>query len=185
MIGKIIKKGSDIVAQVQQVLQPDQARATAARTERSSIRIKDRRTSVADSQAAIQVDKNGRPGFIVRDVRRGNTEAASSVGVVNRRRIRLNLDPGWHDHGWALNGDRYTGEYTAHQRRWQGYAVSPAKRNQVGDYDFYILNPPGSVKNHPCWHSAGRGWYWVNFHTPPRDLLSGIKFIEDFLTQVT
>lgn len=185
VLNKLFQLGADIAAQIQSVVQSERIPSTSVEIERPPIRVKARRLPDSESQVSFRIDENGMPGFVVRDKRKINAAHNKPRYQTKRRSLYLKLEPGWGEHGWHKEGDKFVGEYCAGQRVWQGYASSPAKRNHVGNFDFYIHKPPTGVKNHVCWHHAGRGWYWVNFHTPPSDLLSGIKFIEDFLDRVT
>lgn len=184
VLKKLAKLSADLAAQLQRALQPERTPPSPAEIERPPIRVKARRLPTSDSLVAFQLDENGKPGFVVRDKRKSNTASKKRGQQTKRRHLHLKLEPGWGEHGWHQEGDKFVGEYCTGRRVWQGYASSPAKRNRVGNFDFFIHNPPAGVKNHVCWHHAGGGWYWVNFHTPPGDLLSGIKFIENFLARV-
>ena len=155
-------------------------------------------------------DRENNPGFHIKDWRSYSSSANSSQGsdarprvrlaiprnwedilarsldrVRPRQRLKLSMLRGWQEHGWQFDGKRYTGEYRVGNRSWQGYAQTPPTHNRGGLFDFYLQRPPDGVKSHACWHHAGKGWFWVNFHAPYPDLLSGIKFIENFLAQVT
>lgn len=141
-----------------------------------------------NEQFRISLDSNNVPGFRVTSWRAVNAPLPTPIVTTTmpRRRVRFELPQrGWQEHGWRLEGDRYVGHYRVGRRTWDGRAHFPPTHNRGGEFDFYVHHPPVGVKNHPCWHHAGQGWYWVNYHTPPPDLLSGIKHIEDFLAQVT
>lgn len=51
---------------------------------------------------------------------------------------------------------------------------------------FRIKAPPPELRRHPkgaCFGYAGNGWYTVNFITRPRDIDSGILYVERVLNE--
>jgi len=96
----------------------------------------------------------------------------------------------WYDKGWVRKGDCLYGHYNAGGRRYRGKIE--LRNSTVRPFKFYVYDPPGSFLTGPhsaCFHrqgkECGRRRYWMHMRREPRDLGSGIAYIESELAKAS
>ncbi len=154
------------------------------------------RHSRVDSYPVNPPPTGSQPGLRIKTRRTGNRVVLGEsqntpAPVLPRRRIIIHKQPlhTWQEMGWEQHGNVFTGTYHVGRHRWQGRIETPPRRNSSGFGDFLVQNPPNGIAHHrhsACWHFDGHdGWHWVHFNTPPNDILSGIKNVENTLRECT
>lgn len=111
----------------------------------------------------------------------GLTDSRSTtVPVLIRHRPTPKSNQPYHEErGWTKQGDTFTGYFRTPQGQWAGRV----RRKGNGQYEFVILDPPESLRDHPkwiCFHHIGRNAWRVHFHGDP-GLNDGIIAMEQLL----
>lgn len=89
--------------------------------------------------------------------------------------------PYWQEQGWTRNGSGYQGQYRTPYGRWKGMIVEEYSNS----FSFYIFDPPQVIRTHshwPCFMPRGYGKYFVHFSREPKDISTGIIYIEKIVT---
>jgi len=105
------------------------------------------------------------------------TRGQAPPPIVERRQL-----PYWQEHGWAQQGNIYTGSYQTPYAAFQGWI----EQERSGRINFYIYNPSNNIRSHShwtCFQHRGNDWYLVHMGREPRDVSSGIMTIERLIKE--
>lgn len=109
-----------------------------------------------------------------------DSDDEAAIAVV---RVTPRDRPLWELKGWKYNNQELQGFYEV-----PGYAIRGVVAHLDSLHpDFYVLNPPSRMRNHPhwaCFHKVGDSAFWIHFRPAPENADEGILAVERLLPEM-